>query len=226
MKKILLVNSLIVFNEKNKGLLNRSDFQVFTAVTGMEALQIHRKERVDLIIADLNMPGMGGDKLCSLVRTEKELRNVSILLACRDTPEELEMVAQSAANASITKPINTGDFLEKIGQLLAVPVRKDYRVLLKAKVLGNQESVPFFCTSYNISASGILIETDRILNQGDCLTCTFFLPGASQIAIDGEAVRSMEVADGSYHYGIRFIDLAPEYRKEIERFVASLAQGG
>ena len=59
MKKILLVNSLIVFYEKNKGLLSRSDFQIFTAITGMEALRIHREERVDLIIAELNMPEIG-----------------------------------------------------------------------------------------------------------------------------------------------------------------------
>ena len=226
MKKILLVNSLIVFYEKNKGLLSRSDFQVFTALTVMEALQVHRKERVDLIVADLNMPEMGGDKLCSLIRTDKEFKNVSILLTCCDTPEELKMVAQSAANAWVTKPINNGEFLEKIGQLLAVPVRKDYRVLLKAKVEGDQESTPFFCTSYNISTSGILIETGRVLNLGDRLTCTFFLPGARQIVAGGEAVRSGAAADGCYHYGIRFIDLSPEYRKEIERFVASLIQAG
>jgi len=223
MKKILIVNSLIVFYEKNKGLLDRSDFHVFTAISGVEALQIHRKERVDLIIADLNMPEMRGDKFCSLVRTE--FRNVSILLACRNTPEELEMVAHSGANAWVTKPINIGEFLEKIGELLAVSVRRDYRVLLKAKVQGDQESMPFFCTSYNISSSGILIETGRVLSQGDRLTCTFFLPGARQIVVDGEAVRSMEAADGSYHYGLRFIDLTPEYRKEIERFVASFNQG-
>ena len=135
------------------------------------------------------------------------------------------MVARSAANAWVTKPINIGEFLEKIGQLLAVPVRKDYRVLLKAKVQCDQESMPFFCTTYNISSSGILIETGRVLNQGDRLTCTFFLPGARQIVVEGEAVRS-ELADGSYHYGIRFIDLTLECRKEIERFVASFIQAG
>ncbi|HLO26770.1 MAG TPA: response regulator, partial [Geobacteraceae bacterium] len=123
MKKILLVNSVILYYEKNKSLLNRSEFEVFTAVSGGEALRVHRDKKMDLIVADLNMPQMSGDELCSIIRTEKEFRNVSILLTCRDTPDELERIAQSGANAWITKPIDSGQFLAKIGQLLAISIR-------------------------------------------------------------------------------------------------------
>ena len=224
MKKILLVSTVIVFYERNKCFLNRADFKIFTATTGKEALQVHRKVRVDLIIAELNMPDMGGDELCALVRTESAIRNVSVLLTCRDTPEELERVAQSGANAWILKPFSSEKLLESIGQLLAVSMRKGYRVLLKAKAQGVNESLPFFCTSHNISITGILIETDKLLNQGDLITCTFFLPGACQIVADGETVRSFEKADGICQYGIRFINLAPEFRRDIERFVATFNQ--
>ncbi len=221
MKKILLVNSVIVFHEKHKGLLNRADLRIFTAVSGRDALRIHRQERVDLIVAELDMPQIGGDKLCSVIRTEKEFKNTSILLTCRNTPEDLERVAQSGANAWLTKPIDPALFLEKIGQLLTVSVRKDYRVLLKAKVTGEIGSTPFFCTSYNISISGILIETDKVLNKGDRITCTFFLPGSRQIVVDGETIRSLTMSENCFHYGIRFVDLDREAGAEIERFVAS-----
>jgi CheY-like chemotaxis protein len=222
MKKILLVYSLIVFCEKNRDLLNRSDFRIYTAISGKEALRIHRARRVDLIIADLDMPDMGGDELCSIIRSEEELRNVSVLLACRDTPEELERIAQCGANAWVTKPLQVGSFLERVARLLEISLRKDYRVLLKAAVQGEKEDRSFFCTSYNISASGILIETGEILEQGARITITFFLPGARQIVAEGEAIRSVMLTEGCYHYGIRFVDLAAGFRQEIEQFVASL----
>ena len=222
MKKILLVGSIIIYFEKNRGLLNRTDFQILTAATGREALRIHREERVDLIIADLAMPTIGGDRLCSIIRTEKEFRRVSILLVCRNSPEEIEQVAQSGANSWITKPIDAGQLLEKLGQLLSISIRKDYRVLLKAAVKGEMGNIPFFCTSYNISASGMLIETGKVLDKGDRITCTFFLPGSRQIVADGEAIRALTLGDDCFHYGIRFLDLAPETRMEIEKFISSL----
>lgn len=224
MKKILLVNAVIAFHDRNKSLLNRSEFQVLTAITGKEALQVHRQERVDLIIAELNMPDMQGDELCAQLRMEKDLKNVSVILVCGDTPEDRARVDQCGANAWVTKPINPEKFLESIVQLLSVSARKGYRVLLKAHVNGERENIPFFCTSHNISATGILFETDKLLNQGDRITCVFFLPGACQITTDAEIVRSLKMPDGTLHYGVRFINLAPEYRGEIERFVARFTQ--
>ena len=224
MKKILLVNAVIPFYERNKSLLNRSEFRTVTAITGKEALQAHRQEPADLIIAELTMPGMQGDELCTQVRMEKELKNVSVILVCNDTPEDRARVAQCGANGWIAKPIDPEKLLESIGQLLAVSTRRGYRVILKAHVSGERSSAPFFCTSHNISATGILFETDKLLDQGDRITCTFFLPGACQITTDGEVVRTVKMPDGSVQYGVRFIDLAPEYRGELERFVAKFTQ--
>jgi CheY-like chemotaxis protein len=222
MKKIIMVYSAIVFFEKNRDLLNRSDFRIYTAVTGKEALRIHRKNRVHMIVADLNMPDMDGDELCELIRSDPNIKNVAILLACRNIPEELERVARCGSNDWVEKPIQSRAFLEKIGQLLEISIRKDYRVILKASVRGERDNKQFFCTSYNISTSGILIETGEVLNQGDRLTCTFFLPGDKQIVAEGEAIRSVSLGEGCFHYGIRFIDLAPDFRVDIESYIDSL----
>jgi DNA-binding response OmpR family regulator len=224
MKKILLVNSVIAFFDRNKGLLNRSEFQILTAVTGNDALKAHRQEQADLIIAELNMPDMQGDELCTLIRMEKKLKNVSVILVCDDTPEYRARIAHCGANAWVTKPINPEKLLESIGQLLAVSTRKGYRVLLRAHVHGERETSPFFCTSHNISATGIMFETDKLLDLGDRITCSFFLPGASQVKADGEIVRAVKMPDDNVHYGVRFIHLAPDYRGEIECFIAKFSR--
>ncbi len=226
MKKIIIVNAIHAFLERDKSILNRADFRIFTATTGKEALRIHREEKVNLIVADLDLPDMGGDVLCSEVRQESTIRNVSIILVCQDVPAELERASTCGANAWVTKPVRPEQLVESVGQLLAVSLRRGYRVLLKARVNGARESVPFFCTSHNISVSGILLETEKPLESGDCITCSFFLPGSQQIVADGEVVRLEKKPDGLIHYGVRFTDLAPHFREEIERFIAQAARRG
>ncbi len=226
MKKIIIVNSTHAFLERDKSILNRADFQIFTATSGEEALRIHREDRANLIVVDLDLPDMGGDGLCSRVRNESAIRNVSIILVCHDVLEELERVSTCGANAWVTKPVRPEQLVESVGQLLAVSLRRGYRVLLQARVRGERESTSFFCTSHNISVSGILLETDKPLDPGDGITCSFFLPGSRQIVVDGEVARCEKKPDGVCHYGVRFIDLAPNSREEIERFIAQVASRG
>lgn len=54
--------------------------EVFTSQDGREALDWLVENRCDLIISDLNMPGLGGLELCSVVRSNLALRDIPILL--------------------------------------------------------------------------------------------------------------------------------------------------
>src|ERR1700688_1718876 len=89
-KKILLVNNLQSFLERNYCLLDRAGFEVYTATSAVEALQVHRAQRVNLIIATLDMPQLGGDWLCSQIRQDSELCKVSKILVCYPVPKDIE----------------------------------------------------------------------------------------------------------------------------------------
>jgi CheY-like chemotaxis protein len=220
MKKILLVNASRYFIEEGKSLLDRKDFQVFMAPSVMQALQLHHQERVNLIVSDLHLPELGGDVLCARVREETDVRTVSIILICHDVPEDLEKAARSGANVCLKKPFTPRTLLEHVEKLLAVCIRRGYRVLLRAKVKGSTDEGVFFCTSQNLSVSGILIETDRQLHAGDIINCSFYLPSAAHIVAEGEVARVERQPDGKYHSGVRFMDLEEKCRWEIENFIS------
>lgn len=220
MKKILLVNASRYFLDEGKSLLDRKDFQVFMAPSVMQALQIHRQERVNLIVTDLHLSELGGDVLCARIREETDVRTVSIILICHDVPEDLEKAARCGANICLKKPFSPRTLLEQVEKLLAVCIRRGYRVLLRARVKGATDEGVFFCTSQNLSVSGILIETERQLHSGDDISCSFYLPGAAHIVAEGEVARVERQPDGKFHSGIRFIDLSPEYHREIENFIS------
>ena len=226
MKKILLVNSIQSVLEQEKGFLARSDFRILSAASGKEALRVHREEKADLIVADLDMHDVGGDMLCTLVRQDKQIRNVSCLLVCSNSAEDLKRVARCGANGWIARPVDAAKLLAKVEQFLAIAIRSSYRVLVKVKVHGTTDTETFFCTSENISASGILIETDNLLNKGDRITCSFFLPGCKQIVVEGEVARSAKKAEETHQYGVRFVNLTLEASEEIEKFIASVVAKG
>lgn len=224
MKKILLVNASRYFFDEGKNLLDRKDFQVFLAPSGLRALQIHRQEKVNLIVADLDMAEMGGDTLCARIREDTESRLVSFILVCNDNPAELQRCKGCGANICLKKPFSAGTLLEHVEKLLAISVRRGYRVLLRAKVKGAKDDATFFCTSQNISATGILIESDRLMQAGEQLSCSFYLPGSAHITADGEVARSETMPDGKHQYGIRFTEISPAHKNEIEKFIAESQQ--
>ena len=219
MKKVLLVNDLDTFIEKERTILNRSDVKIFTASSSEEALALHRKEKFDLIIADLDLPGTSGDKLCSTIRNDEELKYVSFIIVCRGSEADLHRVTRCKANAHVTKPIRPLQFLESVSKLLDVPERKSYRVLLKATVNGKFGDKPFFCSSQDISATGLLLEADKALERGDVMTCSFFLPGAERVETDAEVMRAVKNEEGKLRYGVRYIGLNPAYKAAIEAFI-------
>lgn len=221
MKKILLVNASHYLMDEGKSLLDRRDFQVFLATDATQALQIHRQERVNLIVADLSMQDMSGNNLCALIRYESEIRTVSFIQICENSPAAIALAANCGANVLLKKPFSAKTLLEQIELLLAVSARRGYRVLLRLRVKGAKDETVFFCTSENLSVSGILIESDRNLAAGDQISCSFYLPEAAHIIADGEVVRVEKAPDGKNRCGVRFTTISPEYQKEIVKFIAA-----
>ena len=94
-KRILIVDNVRAILEREKTMLDRKDFHIFTATSGEEALKIHADEDMDAIIIDLRMPGMSGDDVCKKIRADKDLKRVSIIMA---TLSFLMIVSVSGSN--------------------------------------------------------------------------------------------------------------------------------
>lgn len=219
-KKILIVDNLEDMIEREKTILNRLSFEIFAASTGFKALSIHKEHQVDLMIIALDLPDTSGDRLCSSIRKDSDLKQVSIIMTCTNEADCIKRATHCGANAHITKPFHSSKLTENVTRLLSIPQRQSYRVLVKISLKGSVADGPFLCSSRDISSTGIMIETDKKLAKGDLLYCSFFLPGFGRIVADGEIIRTDNSADIP-RYGIRFRYLDPECKKAVDSFVAS-----
>lgn len=222
MKKVLLVDDVKLFLELEKTLLTRSNLQLFTATSGKEAMEIHRKEKVDLILCDLYMPGMNGDEVCRIIRADEELKKTSIIMVTTSA-KDIEMCMTAGANDCILKPINPTELLKKVSKYVNIALRRDIRILARIGVEGVKGvgAESFLGNTVNISLSGVLIETSHIFTIGEAVACSFFLPGNSTpLTVSGEVMRKANGAQvGMNYYGIRFIDIKEEDKRAIESYV-------
>ncbi len=221
MKKIIVPHDVKMMLKEEQSFLNREGMTVFSADSNAETLDIHRAEKVHLVVLQLKRSGLSSEHFCSTVRNDADLSKVSIIILCANVQSEIDEASRCKANAVMTRPVNTTVLLGKWRELLSISARTSCRVLLTVAVDGTHNTVSFFCRSENISATGMLIETDKILTIGDRIVCSFFLPTGFRIQNPAEVVRSTTQARGfgAFHYGIKFSDLSPETRQALEAYV-------
>jgi two-component system alkaline phosphatase synthesis response regulator PhoP len=116
--KILLVDDepdIIEFLSYN---LKKEGFDVLTAVNGMDAIKLAKKEMPDIIILDIMMPVLDGVSTCRKMREIPSLKN-KIILFLTARGEEYSEVAGFDAGADdyITKPVKIRVLIARINSL-------------------------------------------------------------------------------------------------------------
>jgi len=221
MKKVLLMSALHALLEQEKTFLGRADMAVSVAATGEEALQVLRAERVDLIMAQLDLPGLTGEGLCARIRECPGAAAVPLILTCANTPEAIKRSSRCKADAVLLEPIHPMLLIAKAQQLLHIPVRDSIRVALNTKVDARTSEGSFYGLTRDVSASGMLIEIEKILAEGNLVACQFYLPVARQIKASGRILRIIQNSPGntSYQYGLIFTEITPEARQLLIEYV-------
>ena len=103
-------------------LMQREGHRVTIARDGDAALEVIRRERPDLVLLDVMMPGRSGFEVCQAVRADEALANVKIvLLSAKGRDTDLAKGSALGADAYMTKPFSTRELADKVRELLGTP---------------------------------------------------------------------------------------------------------
>jgi len=117
MPNTLLVDDEASFRRALKTSLSASGYATEEARTGEEALEILRRRSFDLVLLDINMPGIGGVKTCREIRAQ--LLDIGIVMvSVRDAENDLVQALEAGADDYITKPVRFRELLARIGAVL------------------------------------------------------------------------------------------------------------
>lgn len=111
--KILVVDDDAEMTELLQSLLQKSGYQVETANTGNDGLQIARNFGFDLLILDWNMPDLDGIEICRSLRAERD-RTPIIFLTARNELKTKEDGLDSGGDDYLTKPFEPVELLARV----------------------------------------------------------------------------------------------------------------
>jgi two-component system, OmpR family, KDP operon response regulator KdpE len=87
-------------------------YEVDDARTGEEGLEKVREYHPDLVLLDINMPGMGGLAVCKMLRADKNI--AIIILTVRDSESDKIAALDAGADDFVTKPFSSPELLARI----------------------------------------------------------------------------------------------------------------
>lgn len=175
MKKILIVEDDITIHNLISEILKNEQYSILNAYSGTEALMIAEKEKLDLILLDLMLPGLDGEEII------KRIKGIPIIVISAKTAiEDKVKVLLDGANDYITKPFASEELLARI----KVQLRKNENINkeLKYKELILNEEKQMMIVEDNaihLTKTELAILKQLLLNPKQVVTKTKLLDSIS-----------------------------------------------
>jgi two-component system KDP operon response regulator KdpE len=110
--RILVVDDDPQIRRVMRVTLTGHGYEVDDVTTGEAALESLRAQAFDLVLLDMNMPGLGGVETCRQIRAQSEI--AIIMLTVRDGEADKVGALDAGADDYVTKPFNTPELLARI----------------------------------------------------------------------------------------------------------------
>ena len=120
--RVLLVDDDREILEMTALLFRGAGYEVTTAASGEEALFRVREEVPDLVLLDINMPGMDGWEVLRVLQEDESTAAIPVVMFSVnfEVREKLRALQQGARDY-VTKPFDTGALVRRVGELVGRP---------------------------------------------------------------------------------------------------------
>jgi len=115
MAKILIVEDDPTTVQLIEFLLKKNGFEVLIAYNGLEALEISKKDKTDLILMDVMMPKMDGIEAIEKLKKDETTRDIPIVILSA-LGQEMDVMRglQAGASSYIVKPFSPQELLDEV----------------------------------------------------------------------------------------------------------------
>jgi len=114
MVSVLVVDDEQALRKVIRASLAASGFNVEEVGTGTEAIGVVERRPFDLILLDINMPGIGGIETCRLIRARAPNTGI-VMVTVRDGEEDKVRALEAGADDYVTKPFRFRELIARMG---------------------------------------------------------------------------------------------------------------
>ena len=119
MSTILIVED----NEKNmklaRDVLQSKGYATLEAITGEEGVQLAKELKPDLVLMDIQLPGINGMEALRQLRADPACARIPVVaFTASVTPTDRSLIAAAGFDGFLSKPVNLKEFLETVRRLL------------------------------------------------------------------------------------------------------------
>ena len=126
MAKVLVVDDAKETVQLLTHVLRKQGYEVLTAYSGSEALDIAAAERPDAILLDVMMPGMDGIEVCQRLKGDAHLGMIPVILAtAKGLDEDIVQGLDAGADDYLTKPFNHRILVARLRAVIRVKQSRD-----------------------------------------------------------------------------------------------------
>jgi CheY-like chemotaxis protein/two-component sensor histidine kinase len=116
---LLLVDDVEAGRRLLKEYLSQSPFEFIEAKNGVEAVELTKKHHPDLVLMDMRMPKMDGGKATRLIKADKKLRNIPVIIITGSAMEyQRPEIKEVGGDGYLIKPVSKGDLIIELTHFL------------------------------------------------------------------------------------------------------------
>ena len=118
-KKILIIEDNDLNLKLFRDLLEANGYQTDETKEGINALELTKREKPDLILMDIQLPEISGLDVTRQIKGDIEVADIPIIaVTAFAMKDDEEKILRAGCEAYISKPISIGNFLETVKQFL------------------------------------------------------------------------------------------------------------
>lgn len=119
MNKVIIADDERALRMLIAGTLEIGNYEILEADNGIDALELVKQEKPDLIILDVMMPGMTGYEVCKRIKTDSDISDTKVLiLTAKGQQSDKEAAWEAMADIYLAKPFSPMELLSTVEEIL------------------------------------------------------------------------------------------------------------